>query len=82
MWDEVLKAFQEKIDAIQQSRKGKVRDSKYDFYHELVIELSAFEDLWRNDISHWRRSFGELEVHQVFVHVKAFMQKLASRVSE
>lgn len=82
MWEEVLKALKGKIDNIQRSAKGKARDSQYDFYQGLEIELNAYMDLWRNDISYCRRSFGELEANQVFVHVKAFMQKLASRLSE
>ncbi len=82
MWEEVLTALEKKIKDTQRTKKGETRDSNYQFYHGLIIELNAFKDLWRNDVSHCRRDFGEPDVDQVYPHVKDFMKRLATKVAE
>lgn len=82
MWEEVIKALEYKIEAVQNSPKGKKRTIQYEFYHGLIIELNAFKDLWRNEVSHCRRKFGELEAMQIYPHVKYFMQRLAIVLSK
>lgn len=82
MWEEVLSALEKKIESIQNSPKGRRRTIQYEFYHGLIIELNAFKDLWRNEVSHCRGRFGEPEAMQVYPHVKNFMQTLASKISK
>jgi hypothetical protein len=82
MWDETLKALHAKIGKIKQSSKGQRRTADSEFYQGLVIELEAFKDLWRNEVMHCRGAYDSHQAMRAMVHVREFMQRLVTRVSE
>jgi hypothetical protein len=83
MWEEVLAALSKKVLGIKSTvKKGTQRDELFEFYNGLIIELNAFKDLWRNPVSHCRRTFEEAHVDQAYPHVKDFMMRLSTKVRE
>jgi hypothetical protein len=81
MWDDVLKALEVKIQRLQ-TPKGKKRDKQYEFYHGLILSLNAFKDVWRNPVSHTRCAFDDPQAQHTLLHVREFMQRLSTKVSE
>ena len=77
IWEDVLQALERKNKNPKNKTKGAKRATEKEFYHLLILELTAFKDIWRNEVSHCRRAFGEPEANQVYPHVMAFMQRLA-----
>lgn len=61
-----------------------MKDVQVRFYGEVVAELRAFNEAWRRHISHAREdgTYDRDYAKSVFTHVKAFMQKLAERITE
>lgn len=79
-WSEIERGL---TDAIKASRpQGKERAEATLFYSELLIEFSAFKGAWRNSVMHTRGHYSEHDAKGVLGHVRSFMQRLATRVSE
>ena len=47
-----------------------------------MMEFNRFKNKFRNRIMHTRDDYDRDEAHSAFVHVREFMQILASRISE
>jgi len=56
--------------------------SDMNFYSKATREFDGFNDAWRKDVSHSRRSYDENEAKAVMEHVKAFMQQISNRLHE
>ncbi len=80
--DGVIKALRTE-DAKKWANPG-IKDVQIRFYSEVVAELRAFNEAWRKHISHARQDaiYDRDYANSVFTHVRAFMQKLAERISE
>jgi hypothetical protein len=52
------------------------------FYAQAASHFGIFKDAWRNHTMHARGKYTEEEAERIFETVKAFMQKLAERLSE
>jgi hypothetical protein len=61
-----------------------VRDIQIRFYSEVTAELRGFNEAWRRHLSHAREGgiYDRNYANSVFTHVKLFMQKLSTKVSE
>ena len=83
-WGAIIKLMAKKVDAI--THNGKPRSKKkindLEFYNGIIGELDAFKDVWRNNVMHTRGHYSEHEAMGVFSHVRAFLQRLATRMSE
>jgi hypothetical protein len=82
LWEDVLKALDVKIKKVQNIAKGKKRTAEYEFYHDIVLSLNAFKDIWRNEVSHCRRTFDEHDAKRAFIHTKALLERLSTRLRE
>lgn len=79
-WEDIISALEVKVNGrFPRTRKGQ-QDS--DFYKSAFIEYRAFKDFWRNKVMHSRVQYGGHDALSAFEHVRAFMQRLAQRVSE
>lgn len=82
-WDDVLRELEKSEAKIQQYPKTLKREEQFEFYHGAMMELKRFKNVWRNRIMHLRNEpIDRDEALSTFNHVKAFMQILASRISE
>jgi hypothetical protein len=61
-----------------------IKDLQTRFYSEVVAELRQFNEAWRRHLSHAREDgiYDRDYAMSVFKHVRAFMQKLADRITE
>lgn len=81
-WEEIIVALNEKLAALRTKARSKKREVELDFYNELLGELRSVKDLMRNKVMHARVIYDHHQAKSAFDHVKAFMQRLATRVSE
>jgi hypothetical protein len=61
-----------------------IRQTQIRFYQETMIEFRAFNDAWRRHVSHAHDGavYDCNQAISVMNHTKAFMQKLATKISE
>ena len=62
--------------------KGAQRNARLQFLSEAAKEFFYFKDGWRNYVSHNRAAYDEHQAHGVLEHVRAFMNHLATQLSE
>jgi len=79
-WADIIQALENKVKG--SFPKTKEGQEESDFYKEVFIEYRAFKDFWRNKVMHARADYDEHAALSAFHHVRAFMQRLATRVSE
>jgi hypothetical protein len=53
-----------------------------EFYSQAAGHFMVLKDAWRNYTAHARGKFTEEEAETMFINVRAFMQKLATRLHE
>ncbi len=61
--------------------KSKLEADKV-FYRTVIHELLAFKDVWRNHVMHTHGAYTDEDVMHAYAHTRAFMERLATRVSE
>jgi hypothetical protein len=82
-WDEIIKELEKAETAIQGFKKTHAREEQFQFYHGAMMEFKRFKNVWRNRIMHARdEHYDANQAQSVFEHVKAFMQILATKISE
>jgi len=82
-WEDVLRGLEDSEKKIQGYPKTLKREEQFQFYHGAMMELKRFKNVWRNRISHLRNQpVDRDEALSTFNHVKAFMQILATHISE
>jgi hypothetical protein len=81
-WEDILKELDKAEDAIKNFPKTLAREAQFDFIHGAMMEFKRFKNKFRNQIMHTRKSYDRHQAMSAFDHVKAFMEILASRISE
>jgi hypothetical protein len=82
-WEKMLDAVRTKIDTkINALSPGKRKQDLQEFYYPLLQDLRGFKDAWRNHVMHSRKEYTPKEADAILKHVRSFMQRLATRVSE
>lgn len=82
-WHNVIDQIESKIAAERKALpKGAPRNDRLKFLSEVAKEFFYFKDGWRNHVSHNRADYDEHQALSVLVHVRAFMNHLASQLSE
>jgi len=80
-WDSILK----KCDAEQRkpiADRAPEWRSDNTFFSEVHANLLAIKDGWRNPSLHVERSYTPDQANEIFIAVRAFMRKLATKISE
>jgi hypothetical protein len=81
-WEDIIRRVEEGVAAKRQAMT-KARWKKVEsFYAEVVSDLRAVKEAWRNPDAHFRRPFDEAGAQKVLEKVRDFMQNLATRVHE
>ena len=81
-WGTVLRRIDEKLTALERKPRGKKKSDELEFYRLTESELNTLKDVWRNNVMHTRGRYSQPEAVGVFLRVREFMQRLASRVKE
>ena len=84
-WAPAIEQIESKIRDMHKEPKWKaLSDCKeqQEFYAQAASHFGVLKDAWRNYTAHKRGKYTEEEADLIFRNVKAFMQKLATRLSE
>jgi hypothetical protein len=81
-WNQIIEQIESKVRIVRQQPAGKKKSESLEFYHGVLGEFNAFKDVWRNNVMHSRRHYNHPEARGAYLHVREFMQRLATRVKE
>jgi hypothetical protein len=81
-WEEIIKKLEDAVSAIQGYPRTLAREAQFEFYHGAMIEFRGFKNKFRNRVMHARDEYDRDDAHSAFTHVRAFMNTLASRITE
>jgi hypothetical protein len=88
-WGQILNALEGKVNGLGRAdlklwQCAEARNAQIIFYNEVVQELRGFNDAWRRHLSHADvAAFYERDTALgILKHVRAFMQKLALKITE
>lgn len=78
-WDQILNQIEARIRTITRHSHGAADEQ---WFSEAATHFRAIKNAWRNYAMHGRDTYDEARARVVFDSVKAFMQHLATRLSE
>lgn len=80
-WDSILKKFEseQRKPIIERAPEWRADDA---FFSEVHATLRAIKDGWRNPSLHIERDYKPDQAQEIFVAVRSFMRKLATKISE
>jgi hypothetical protein len=79
-WEELIRNVEQKIDEIAKKPRTLRRAKDLEFYNAAAAQFRYFKNGWRNIVMHSRASYDEPRAMIVMVHVRDFMQHLATRL--
>jgi len=75
-WEKIIVQLNNRIEEAHQLAQTAIREKKLEFYADMAEQCGYLKDLWRNPVSHARRSYNPGEAMGVKQRVGDFMQKL------
>jgi hypothetical protein len=82
-WGAVLKTIKDELDQrAKATLPAPWADPDKAFFEEVYVSLDAVRNPWRNSTMHVESKYTEEEAEHIFIAVRAFMRKLASRMDE
>jgi hypothetical protein len=82
-WERILEDARGRVDAkIDKLRPGKTKQEAQEFYYPLLQDLRGFKDAWRNHVMHTRAVYTVKDSEAIMDHVKGFLERLSTKVSE
>jgi hypothetical protein len=79
-WDKVITAVGNKITAARAKPHGAKRQAQLQFYSDAADHCLYMKDIWRNEVSHTRRSYNDAEALGVINRVRDFMELLVKNL--
>lgn len=83
-WQQIIQDIEKHIRSIAANHSTRPHDwhERVEFYSQCASGFMFIKDAWRNYTAHARAVYSEEDAETIFINVKAFTQKLASRFSE
>jgi hypothetical protein len=88
-WAQILDKLELEVKRLRESPRtswsgAETKDNQVRFYAEVVQELRGFNDAWRRHVSHadTLAFYNPDDAMGIFKHVRTFMQKLSTKISE
>ncbi len=81
-WAQIIEQIESKIVPLKNLPKGQVKDELLKFYSDAAMQFRYFKDAWRNHVAHLREQYDEHVAFSVFIHVRDFIEHLATQLSE
>jgi len=75
-WDKVIQGINTKITAARAMSHGPRKNKKLQFYSSAAENCTYIRDIWRNEVSHTRKSYNENEALGILSRVRDFLQVL------
>lgn len=76
-WDKVIAEIRNQITKARALSHGPKKNARLQFYSGAADTCAYIRDLWRNDVSHTRKTYNHTEALSVLTRVRDFMQSLA-----
>jgi hypothetical protein len=86
-WTEIIQDIKD-VTAVRWGKRPKGKKARQKataflkFCEVATNELNMFKEVWRNNVMHAGLPYNEHDAHGVYIHVRDFMQRLATQVSE
>jgi hypothetical protein len=80
-WEKILQGIQTKLDENSKATPDGWKDTEM-YYSEVSAHFRNLKNAWRNYAMHGREKYDEERAEEIFVHVRAVMKILATRVRE
>jgi len=86
-WTEIIQDIKD-VTAVRWGKRPKGKKARQTataflkFCEVATDELNVFKEVWRNNVMHAGLPYNEHDAHGVYIHVRDFMQRLATQVSE
>jgi hypothetical protein len=82
-WQEIIKALDDEIKLIGTAKKaGAAKDAALEFYSGARADLNGFKDEYRNQVSHVRATYDDLQALRALNNVNAFMERIAVKIDK
>jgi hypothetical protein len=82
-WHNIIDQIESRISEERRTLpRGSARNERLQFNSEAAKEFFYFKEGWRNHVSHNRADYDEHQALSVLIHVRAFMNHLASKFLE
>jgi hypothetical protein len=82
-WQVIIDQIESEIKALGKSLpSGPQKSARLKFLSEVAKEFSFFKDGWRNHVMHNRATYHDEQARSVMDHVRSFMNRLSSELSE
>lgn len=81
-WNTALNAIETAVRDRESKKQWPNWKDDEPFYMEACTHFFIIKNAWRNHTMHLRLRFGEADALSVYDHTRAFMQHLATRLSE
>jgi hypothetical protein len=81
-WNSVISGIEGKIKPMREGPRSDKKDDEISFYSECATQFRYFKDAWRNHVCHMREVYDRDQAHSILLHVRDFMEKLATRLKE
>lgn len=78
-WDKVIAGIKKKIEEARQLSQGPKKIARLQFWSSAAENCTYIRDIWRNEVSHTRRTYNDHEALGILERVKSFMQLLAEK---
>jgi hypothetical protein len=79
-WTNITDKLDEKLRELKSTKRSISREKKLHFYSGLLLEIRAFQYLWRDPVMHARFTFDHEQAVNTFKHVQIFMATLANNL--
>lgn len=81
-WEAILQQLAVEIKKVANRKPGTARTKALEFYQGAFGEFGAFKDVYRNEVMHARSHYDEHQAMSVMLHVREFMERLATRIGD
>lgn len=81
-WCAIIQAIEDRIKPLTNQPRSAARDDRMTFLSECAVQFRYFKDAWRNHVAHMRETYDRDQAHSILLHVRDFMEKLATRIPE
>jgi hypothetical protein len=76
-WNKVIDGIKSRIATSRAKPKSERQNKQLQFYADAADECTFIRDIWRNEVSHTRKGYNEVEAMGVIIRVRDFMELLA-----
>jgi hypothetical protein len=76
-WNKVIDGIKSRIATARSKPKSERQNKQLQFYADTADQCTFIRDIWRNEVSHTRKGYKDVEAMGVIIRVRDFMELLA-----